>query len=62
MLAIIIEMKTDKIVSLDEFDLINFLRSKMVPEILKEYSLVELLPKKPKVKLNPVKPVDGFNK
>lgn len=53
LLATIIEVKTETILILKEFELINYCRSVMVKETLREYELSQLLPKKPLVKLTP---------
>lgn len=48
-----IEIKTDKILQLEELELMNYLRKDMITETLKEFSLTQILPKRPKVKLTP---------
>lgn len=51
LLVTFIEIKTDKILKLYDLELINYLRTDMVTETLKELKLNQIIPKKPKVKL-----------
>jgi hypothetical protein len=53
LLVTFIELNTQKILQLEELELMNFLRRDMINETLKEFSLSQILPKKPKVKLTP---------
>ena len=53
LLATFVEKKKHQILQLHEIDLMNYLRKDMVTETLAEHSIVDLLPREPKVQLTP---------
>lgn len=53
LLVTFIEIKTEKILQLEELELMNYLRKDMITETLKEFSLAQILPRAPRVKLTP---------